>query len=886
MDGCEPKVWAGDLPARLQQLHSHWLCRDHGGKQALVLRRVGFRDAEVQYLALKDRFSDRWRCMEVPEHLRRRCKDQSLPWTGLCEVKEDMDCLVVLARGSEAGAKLMKILAKFENVEFIHALRPPAPDNRGNSQPTSLQLVMPRYGLRFKLTGSADGAELSSLDFVGYRLQKRQMLDDSLFGFRRYLLLERRAKLDTDSGRPMQKVLIPDGLAYRNHGEDDFDDGFGLDGDQTDAKAFVDLKFARTKVDASLQSVCYDVHPRLNYLVANNTRARLLLASLYAASSSLVPDARVSMTGASMTGADYATQLVRQSFQNWPLTPDEFDRLQCVVDHCQHSPTLALICGILEDSANSLCPLHAPFAEDEQSPSGERRLHFPHPDKPPGGCSLHRKGLCEAKAQYVSAYMQGLREEQRHARRELQEEEEAAVLGGMRSRVMDAQFGRWVQVEESEGEVGSGAEEGGSLVRKVESLLSFIAGERKEGAWKEDQDLKRAFLDAHKQQRLRLRSVCNKQAGRKEAQKKSSLRVATNVDESAQAGPPLCGLNEQQASEVPPEAGVQALSPEKEKRFPLRGMEAKHMIGRDMLEELEGSWNAHVRVRERRKERRPPITDMCALESLVMSVGKMVNEARRSAEDGALERLRRVPERSRQGAKFRMMRSANMLPSAGTPDLLAVMLSKRMAGAFNPLLGVAEQERVNAEAVEWAALCVLEDKIQRLVALISEKTADEETASASSSSQTSALSRKGVGGAEGFEIPPSILKELDARREWAPSDHPEWLAFEVEGGLQIRPRQYHVAKHLLDPENAGAIVQVWPVPHWIAHCIAVLPTARSPQPQRWTLEARHPPEKPVAKSPFLKTKLRKQKHPSRNCDPDKSSLPPHSSTWVRARRES
>ncbi len=40
-------------------------------------------------------------------------------------------------------------------------------------------------------------------------------------------------------------------------------------------------------------------------------------------------------------------------------------------------------------------------------------------------------------------------------------------------------------------------------------------------------------------------------------------------------------------------------------------------------------------------------------------------------------------------------------------------------------------------------------------------------------------------------------------RTWDPYQHPEWLLFEVDGGLQIRPQQYSVAKHLID--NPGAI---------------------------------------------------------------------------------
>jgi hypothetical protein len=43
-------------------------------------------------------------------------------------------------------------------------------------------------------------------------------------------------------------------------------------------------------------------------------------------------------------------------------------------------------------------------------------------------------------------------------------------------------------------------------------------------------------------------------------------------------------------------------------------------------------------------------------------------------------------------------------------------------------------------------------------------------------------------------------------RIWDPSAHPKWLAFEVEGQLQIRPAQYHVAQLLM--QQPGAIAQL------------------------------------------------------------------------------
>jgi len=43
-------------------------------------------------------------------------------------------------------------------------------------------------------------------------------------------------------------------------------------------------------------------------------------------------------------------------------------------------------------------------------------------------------------------------------------------------------------------------------------------------------------------------------------------------------------------------------------------------------------------------------------------------------------------------------------------------------------------------------------------------------------------------------------------REWSVDEHPQWLCFEAEGQLQIRPAQLTVARHLMD--NPGAVDQL------------------------------------------------------------------------------
>lgn len=51
---------------------------------------------------------------------------------------------------------------------------------------------------------------------------------------------------------------------------------------------------------------------------------------------------------------------------------------------------------------------------------------------------------------------------------------------------------------------------------------------------------------------------------------------------------------------------------------------------------------------------------------------------------------------------------------------------------------------------------------------------------------------------------PILLRQVT--RTWDPTEHPKWLAFEAESGLQVRPAQAEVALHMIN--NPGDIVQL------------------------------------------------------------------------------
>lgn len=100
----------------------------------------------------------------------------------------------------------------------------------------------------------------------------------------------------------------------------------------------------------------YSVHGRFGYLTASCTTSRLQLASLYAASSTLLPEPRSQLTGAAT-----AMQLVRHSWSNEPLSTEQQQHLQDISTLGGFlAPALTLLCHDLAASSSQLQHLHVP----------------------------------------------------------------------------------------------------------------------------------------------------------------------------------------------------------------------------------------------------------------------------------------------------------------------------------------------------------------------------------------------------------------------------------------------------------------------------------------------------------------------------------------------
>ena len=117
---------------------------------------------------------------------------------------------------------------------------------------------------------------------------------------------------------------------------------------------------------------------------------------------------------------------------------------------------------------------------------------------------------------------------------------------------------------------------------------------------------------------------------------------------------------------------------------------------------------------------------------------------------------------------FRIAKATNEVPTVNRVSLMRIACRPETMRQLNPFLTTASTQFLLKQICLWLQLCVLDDKMNRMLALTAE---------------------------------PQLLAELQVRRVWAPSEHVQWLVFEAERHLQIRPIQYHVAQSLIDSVN-------------------------------------------------------------------------------------
>jgi hypothetical protein len=95
-----------------------------------------------------------------------------------------------------------------------------------------------------------------------------------------------------------------------------------------------------------------------------------------------------------------------------------------------------------------------------------------------------------------------------------------------------------------------------------------------------------------------------------------------------------------------------------------------------------------------------------------------VSQQRQAAELYLLHHTASVPADNGPAAlAFRLLRLAACVPTAGLLDLLRCAWQPQLLRSFNPLLSDAACSRLQAGVLTWLQLCVLEDRLGRLVRL-------------------------------------------------------------------------------------------------------------------------------------------------------------------------
>lgn len=94
---------------------------------------------------------------------------------------------------------------------------------------------------------------------------------------------------------------------------------------------------------------------------------------------------------------------------------------------------------------------------------------------------------------------------------------------------------------------------------------------------------------------------------------------------------------------------------------------------------------------------------------------------RQQAEAYLLTHLATIPASAgRHATAHRLARSSASAPLPGLLDCVRLALHAHTALHFNPFLSEAAVERLQAAARLWLQLCVLEDRLGRLVGLVDE----------------------------------------------------------------------------------------------------------------------------------------------------------------------
>ncbi|KAI9981767.1 hypothetical protein PInf_009537 [Phytophthora infestans] len=193
-------------------------------------------------------------------------------------------------------------------------------------------------------------------------------------------------------------------------------------------------------------------------------------------------------------------------------------------------------------------------------------------------------------------------------------------------------------------------------------------------------------------------------------------------------------------------------------------------MSKGMLDELQMSWETfHSQVEP---------TLMTSPKELVGSFTSLLSEV--SSRRFEMESyLRESYSKATSSTRDQLLALANYLPILTVTDIVQCGFDEETQHTFTPKLSEESREEFKKAVLKYMELCVLEDKLERL---IWKATRGDELSDA------------------------QLVNELVNIRQWQSVEFPYWLAFEVEGRLQIRHEQFVIAQHLIN--GPGTVCQL------------------------------------------------------------------------------
>ena len=642
--------------------------------------------------------------------------------------------------GGSSPATLLAVLSKFEEPDHIHVLATRTSLEAGVGHVGGIEAVVefPRFDHTYRL--HSDGSVLSN-DFAGCCLARQQQLPGLLRGFEQYLVLESTPGPAASSSRNALRLVIPEGVVpgdWQGH-----DSGRNLTVKPTPTAT------------GQLQHIVATLHPRFAELRARSVAARLQLAALHMATTSLLSEP---LTG--VTGAEAAAELLKSCVVDRPLDADEFSEdaaqsatgvrvavggglellnLRSTSMLAWRNPSVALLCAYVERASHAVAFLYPQAADVGIGPA------VPH-------ARLRDAQVAYRTSKRLLASPPLLL---------LSGEEERVVLGAP-----VAEFDL----------VGMLPQPTAPALPPLPTLSTFVADiEYDMAGWVSSVQPGKGVQAPSCP--VSVTSV--RQPGTLELERYAELSESWDAH--------------QQTSTMTLVDGAHSAA--------LRAFFARHYP--DKLSNVPRLWDKRgeelwLLLRKKCSDavvdaHCPPAAaaDDCRLGDVIDHLLQRVHEwtAGVSAQlamtklyfdnAAALAPCDPTSPLARQASAWQVLRAAGAVRAPRLADWVRSMWHG--VGAWNPFLAASPDDTrtLRSGVVRWLELSVLQDKLHRLAALLQRR-------------EPSCLS--------------DAVRELQTKRVWEADSHPAWLAFEADRGIQIRPLQYAVAAALLaDP---GLVLQL------------------------------------------------------------------------------